>query len=84
MVLRRGLFTGTRIRTKTHAIVQSAHNRPFLPNTRILQHGKTPLHEAAGFGNKETVALLLDRGAAMEAKDKVCTAPHCVRATLAG
>ena len=33
------------------------------------EHG-TPLHEAAMFGKGETVKLLLDKGASIEAKDR--------------
>jgi len=36
-----------------------------------LQLGKTALHEAARFGKKDVAALLLDRGAAVDAKDQV-------------
>jgi hypothetical protein len=31
--------------------------------------GETPLHRAAAFGDEETIQLLLDAGAALEAKD---------------
>lgn len=33
------------------------------------EHG-TPLHEAAMFGKEETVKMLLDKGASIEAKDR--------------
>jgi len=36
-----------------------------------LQDGWTPLHWAALNGQKDVAALLLDRGAAIEAKDDV-------------
>jgi len=31
--------------------------------------GETPLHRAAAFGNEETIQLLIDAGAAIDAKD---------------
>ena len=36
-----------------------------------LQDGNTPLHRAALNGHKEVAALLLDKGANLEALDKV-------------
>jgi ankyrin repeat protein len=49
------------------------------PDTRhfvalLLQHGRTPLHMAALWGQKEVVAELLGAGAAMDATAKV--GPH--------
>ena len=38
------------------------------------QNGSTALHEAAERGYKDTVELLLDRGADLEAKDEVIEA----------
>ncbi len=35
------------------------------------QVGNTPLHQAARYGHKEVAALLLDRGANLEAVNKV-------------
>ena len=48
--------------------------RPLVPLSSIstpLQHGRTPLHLAAFKGQLQTVRLLLDMGAAKEAKDEV-------------
>jgi ankyrin repeat protein len=36
---------------------------------RDLSKGETPLHRAAAFGTETTIELLLDAGAAREAKD---------------
>jgi len=36
-----------------------------------MQDGETPLHQAASYGHKDVVALLLDRGAAVDAKTGV-------------
>ena len=36
-----------------------------------MQDGRTPLHKAAFCGHTDTAALLLDRGAAIEAQEKV-------------
>ena len=44
---------------------------PALRWTHLLQDGETPLHLAARAGKSDAAALLLDRGAAIEAKDKV-------------
>jgi ankyrin repeat protein len=38
----------------------------------VLQLGMTPLHCAVKNGNVEVTALLLERGANIKAKDKVC------------
>ena len=43
--------------------------RPFFDS---LQDSKVPLHKAVNMDHVESVRLLLDRGADMEAKDKVC------------
>ena len=37
----------------------------------LMQDGRTPLHTAAWSGKSAAAALLLDRGAAIKAKDKV-------------
>ena len=36
-----------------------------------MQDGRTPLHTAAYMGKSDAAALLLDRGAAIEAQTKV-------------
>ena len=48
-----------------------------------LQYGWTALHWAAVKGHKDVGALLLDRGAAVDAKDNVSSIP-CVCAGQAG
>jgi hypothetical protein len=40
----------------------------------VYQNGATPLHHACDVGSWEKVARLLERGAAIEARDKVDTA----------
>lgn len=37
-----------------------------------IQHGESPLHIAAGYGRLNIVKLLLEYGAAINQKDKVC------------
>ena len=37
----------------------------------LLQHGQTPLHQAAKYGNPEVVTKLLDSGADVDMKDNV-------------
>jgi hypothetical protein len=51
-----------------------------------LQDGRTPLHVAAKWGHKEVVELLLGAGAAVDAVDKVGSAPviGCMRAHAQG
>ena len=44
---------------------------PALRWIQLMQDGATPLHRAAYNGKSDAAALLLDRGAAIEAKDKV-------------
>jgi hypothetical protein len=39
---------------------------------QLSQYARTPLHYAAEGGHTEVVSLLLDKGANIEAKDKVC------------
>ena len=39
--------------------------------SHITQYGYTPLHVASSVGQLDCVRLLLDRGAAIEAKDNV-------------
>ena len=48
----------------------STASRP-APPAPATQAGLTPLHRAAGNGHKDVAALLLERGANKEAKDKV-------------
>ncbi len=42
------------------------------------QDGSTALHGAVRGGHKDTVELLLDRGANLEAKDRVSAAAVCL------
>ena len=44
---------------------------PALRWMHLLQDGETPLHLAARAGKSDAAALLLDRGAAIEAQEKV-------------
>ena len=47
----------------------------------MSQYGTTALVAAAERGHKDTVELLLDRGANLEAKDRVSAAAVCCCAT---
>ncbi len=50
------------------ATLPSVETESFMRDCRTK--GETPLHRAAAFGNEETIQLLLDAGAAKDAKDE--------------
>jgi ankyrin repeat protein len=52
---------------------QGAETGGFMRDVRTK--GETPLHRAAAFGNEETIQLLLDAGAAIDAKDMYGDSP---------
>ena len=43
----------------------------YITCVHVLQYGSTPLHEAARHGQSETVKILTDEGATVNATDKV-------------
>ena len=51
----------------SHATVAGAETGSFMRDCRTK--GETPLHRAAAFGNEETIQILLDAGAVIDAKD---------------
>lgn len=56
-----------------HGALPSRATRPSADTGAFMRDGRTraetPLHRAAAFGTEETIGLLLDAGAAIEAKD---------------
>lgn len=56
-----------------HGANPNAATRPSVPTGGFMRdcrtRGETPLHRAAAFGTVDTIGLLLDRGARVDAKD---------------
>ena len=44
-----------------------------ISHSQFFQFSRTPLHHATRRGNKETISLLLENGAQIDAQNKVCT-----------